>query len=495
MANIISINKKSIKPCIMLACILYAVLGITVYAYGTEGMPSMYLPTLCIMPLAIFFVGILHFNLSSRAKKILTLVIILYLPLHALNFILSNNTILIHGAFFYNYMLCASVIAVFMFITLSLPAATVLTCIFFFAFLTVNTWVSSFRGNAITPADVLAIGTALKVSGGYSYFVSLPMLSSLMYSIIIIQLVLKLSCPIRLKRTWLNILLRLPFLALSALCFLSFAASDRSWSSYGYLEFDVNKSNKDFGVMTTFVNGLKKSILTEPEGYNKQEIKALLENTEDIYQPEPASVQPNVIVIMNEAFSDLQAIYKLDPSEDPLKYWHSLEENTISGDMRVSIYGGGTSYTEFEFLTGLAGGIISPSQTPYVNLIKDNTASLAWDFKNSGYSTIAIHPFWSSSWNRENIYPLLGFDDFISGEDFSDEESRVSVSSEKGDSTVFSYDDGIIDNSDFGGDLEYIRNYISDRESYKKIIQQFETKADNEKLFVFNVTVQKHSGF
>lgn len=495
MTGIAGVNKKHLKLYLIIACMLYIVLGTVMYTQGIGGMPSKYLPTIFIMPIAILFVGILGFNLSERVRKILTVIIILYLPLHMLTFVLSNNEILVHGAIFYNYLLCASVIALLLFLTLSLRITTIFACVVFFVFLTVNTWVSAFRGNAVTPADILAIGTALKVSGGYKYFVSLPMLASFMYSIIIIQLVFKLCCPIRFKKFYFNILLRLAFLALSAVCLLSFAARDDAWTSYGYLEFDVNKSNKNFGVLTTFVNGFKKTLVTEPQGYDKEGAREILEKTEDIYQPEKLQEQPNVIVIMNEGFADLEEIYKLTPSEDPLKYWHSLKENTISGDMRVSIYGGGTSFTEFEFLTGIAGGMVNFNQTPYVNLIKGATPSLVWDFKNAGYKTLAIHPFWSSSWNRANVYPNLGFDDFISGEDFSSGESKVSISSEEDDSSVLSFEDAIIQNSSFGDDLEYIRNYISDRESYRKVIEQFENKEENDKLFIFNVTVQNHGGF
>lgn len=495
MTGIANLDKKHLKLYLITVCILYIALGIVIYTQGTGGMPAKYLPTVFIMPLAIMFVGILRFNLRDKVKKVLTVVFILYLPLHILTFVLGNNEIMVHGAVFYNYLLCASVIAFFLFFTLSLRITTVISCVIFFIFLTVNTWVSAFRGNAVTPGDVLAIGTALKVSGGYKYFVSLPMLSSLLYSIIIIQLVFKLCCPIRLKKIYLNIALRLAFLAVSAVCLISFTARDESWSSYGYLEFDVNKSNKNFGVLTTFVNGLKKTVVTEPEGYNEEKARQILENTEDVYQPEQPQEQPNVIVIMNEGFADPEEIYNITPSEDPLKYWHSLEENTVSGDMRVSVYGGGTSFTEFEFLTGIAGGIINSNQTPYVNLIKGNTPSLAWDFKNAGYKTLAIHPFWSSSWNRANVYPRLGFDEFISGEDFSSGESKVSISSPDEGSSVLSFEDAIMQNSSFGDDLEYIREYISDRESYKKVIEQFENKQEDDKLFIFNVTVQNHGGF
>jgi len=42
---------------------------------------------------------------------------------------------------------------------------------------------------------------------------------------------------------------------------------------------------------------------------------------------------------------------------------------------------------------------------------------------------------------------------------------------------------------------QLIRSFISDRESYKKIIEQYETKGANNPLFIFNVTMQNHGGY
>ncbi len=495
MKDIIDIEKKRVIPYLILACALYAALGIIGYTMGVGDIPVKYLPTLFIMPAAIMFMGILDFKFSDRAKKIITLFFIIYLPLHLLNFVLGNNTILIHGAIFYNYTLCASVVAFFLFVTLNLRITSVVVCIIFFAVLSLNTWVAAFRGNAITPADVLALGTAIKVSGGYDYFISMSMFSSVMYSIIIIQLIFKLCYPLRIKKIYLNLGLRLVFLIVAIALPYRFVTLDKYWSNYGYYAFDVTKSNRDFGVLTTFLYNLKKTGINEPEGYDKDKVRQILESTEELYQPKPLENKPNVIVIMNEAFADLEKIYDIEPNEDPLKYWHSLKENTISGDMRVSIYGGGTSFTEFEFLTGIAGGIINFNQTPFINLINHNIRSIAWDLKESGYKTIAVHPFWSSSWNRSNVYPLLGFDDFISGEDFSEEKSEVIESTPDGEFDVNGGGETFMYTSHFGDDLEYIRGYISDRESYKKVIEQFENKNEDDRLFIFNVTVQNHAGF
>lgn len=71
---------------------------------------------------------------------------------------------------------------------------------------------------------------------------------------------------------------------------------------------------------------------------------------------DPESVKrPNIIVIMDEAFSDLAVRGEFTTNEDYMPFIHSLQqgaENTRTGYLNVSVLGGNTANTEFEFLTG-----------------------------------------------------------------------------------------------------------------------------------------------
>ena len=65
--------------------------------------------------------------------------------------------------------------------------------------------------------------------------------------------------------------------------------------------------------------------------------------------------RPNMIVIMDEAFSDLAVLGEVKSSEDYMPFIHSLQrgaDNTVTGNLNVSVLGGNTANTEFEFLTG-----------------------------------------------------------------------------------------------------------------------------------------------
>ena len=55
---------------------------------------------------------------------------------------------------------------------------------------------------------------------------------------------------------------------------------------------------------------------------------------------------------MNETFADLNVVNHIKTNKEVMPFINSLKENTIKGHMLVSVFGGGTSNSEYEFLTG-----------------------------------------------------------------------------------------------------------------------------------------------
>ena len=47
--------------------------------------------------------------------------------------------------------------------------------------------------------------------------------------------------------------------------------------------------------------------------------------------------QPNIFVIMNEAFSDLRVYGDFETSEDFMPFIDSMKENTVKGNLYVSV--------------------------------------------------------------------------------------------------------------------------------------------------------------
>jgi len=331
-----------------------------------------------------------------------------------------------------------------------------LMCLFAYAY----ECVYLFRGIAFKPMDILSFGTAMAVAGGYQYPLEAKHLLWLMGGVLLWTLSgwvkktkkapceswIKIACTV-LAAGWVWLLVSTNLLTGWKVVTTAF-------------EEDALYYNRLQGTLATLVKECQQLSSIRPSDYSA----AALTEADERLMSKRMSVneqRPNVIVIMNESFSDLSTLWQMDTNADPLSFLHSLQENAVAGNLLVSAYGGSTCNTEHSFLT-------ATMPAPQLNMalysnVKKNTPSLAWQLKREGYSTLAIHPNAASNYQRDTIYPKLGFDQFLSISDFSEAEK--------------------------------IRGNVSDRACYEKIIERYERKPDGERLFVFNVTMQNHGGY
>jgi phosphoglycerol transferase MdoB-like AlkP superfamily enzyme len=166
---------------------------------------------------------------------------------------------------------------------------------------------------------------------------------------------------------------------------------------------------------------------------------------------------------MNESWADFSLVNdSISFNEDPLPFIHSLKKDTIKGIDYVSVFGAGTSNSEFEAMTGNSMKFFPSGSNVFQQFTHKSTYGLPSYLKENGYKCTAVHPSSGTNWNRVNAYTAMDFDTFITISDFKNPE--------------------------------YIR-YISDKESYKKVIDLFENKAKNDKLYVFDLTIQGHGGY
>ena len=152
--------------------------------------------------------------------------------------------------------------------------------------------------------------------------------------------------------------------------------------------------------------------------------------------------------------------------EDPTPFWHSLKENTLHGKVTTSVYGGNTPNSEYEFLTGITCGYLPNGAIPYLQYVDRETYSLPWALKNMGYSTLAMHPYYSNGWNRTKVYPRIGFDRYMFMDDFEFQDSDLQRD-----------------------------NYLTDSKAYENLMKQLDAKPKGQKSFTFLVTVQNHGGY
>ncbi|MGH7820112.1 MAG: LTA synthase family protein, partial [Candidatus Binatia bacterium] len=87
---------------------------------------------------------------------------------------------------------------------------------------------------------------------------------------------------------------------------------------------------------------------------------------------------------------------------------------------RSPVFGGRTANAEFEALTGLSTRFLPPGSIPYQQYVKRPMESVASVFRDQGYRTVAVHNFRRRFWNRDRVYPNLGFDEYVSLEDLQE---------------------------------------------------------------------------
>ena len=355
-----------------------------------------------------------------------------------------------------------------------LHVALMTETLFFGIYGLANYFVLNFRSVPIQPWDLLSIGTAASVAGNYDY--TLDRQALLVVLGFILLLILEYFCRFTLKKgTW---KLRLPMaatlvvmLGAFGLMFHSDEIVEQKLRLYNKLFTPTTISYKN-GTALAFVMELRYMSVDKPAGYDAdaatQELAALEE--ESMSEPAMAAASdgeelPNIIVIMDEAFSDPAILGDFTVNQDYMLFVHSLlegTENTVSGWLNVSVLGGNTANTEFEYLTGNTMAFLPQGSIPYQQYINESAPSLASHLASLGYQTVAMHPYNASGWDRDTVYPAMGFSEMYFLPDFENPHK--------------------------------VRNYVSDQSDFEKIIEIYENKGDSP-LFLFNVTMQNHSSY
>lgn len=126
---------------------------------------------------------------------------------------------------------------------------------------------------------------------------------------------------------------------------------------------------------------------------------------------------PDVIVVLSEAFWDPTKLEGVTFSDDPLKNYRAIAAEHPSGEMVSCTFGGGTVRPEFEVLSGMSTSTLPSGNMPYQQYLKNKTFSYAQLFKSLGYDTLGIHTYQKTFYERDRTYPLMGFDDFLGEND------------------------------------------------------------------------------
>lgn len=346
-------------------------------------------------------------------------------------------------------------------------AASVLTSVLVCVFGVVCYFVYALRGVPLLASDLTTLQTAANVAGEYDYRLDSHTLVMILATISWCDVVLW-AGKTRIFQGWKARSAALILIAVLTLL------TDRVYFHTDFLRrrgiavntFRPVKSYGSNGAVLTFLRSIQMMMVEEPEGYSPERVMEI-EKACPAEDPQAGSFQPNLIFIMDEAFTDMQSFMEFETDREVCPFFTNLTENTIRGRLYVSSYGGRTANTEYEVLTGDSMLFMPPSSTPYQLYIKDPMPNLDAALENQGYRrTVGMHPYKPSGYNRRNVYELFGFDRLL----FLDE---------------------------FGKDAGTVFGRVSDDADIDRIIAEYEeAKAqDASPFFLFNVTMQNHSPY
>ena len=326
-----------------------------------------------------------------------------------------------------------------------------------------NYFVVMFRSNPIVPWDIYSFETAMSVADNYVFSVDWALAEHI--AMFILMLIVGVRTNIRLSKKILRPILTVA-MCIPAYFYISYLWQDNLERNTGLNDtlFNAKYMHSKDGFFVSFILDIHFLQIEEPKNYSDEYALSLL-NEQEVEKVETPEELPDIIAIMDETFSDPAVLGEFETNKDYMPFVHSILKgevaNTISGYTDVSVLGGNTANSEFEFLTGNSMAFFPNGSVPYLQYIRDGISTIVPQLEEYGYTTYGTHPYRAKGWNREFIYDLMGFD--------------------------YRYFQGSFPFED------KLRNYVSDEADFKSIL---EWRNNTEgPFFMFNVTMQNHSNY
>ena len=136
----------------------------------------------------------------------------------------------------------------------------------------------------------------------------------------------------------------------------------------------------------------------------------------------PEGELPHLIAVQSESFFDPRPLFAGIRPEVLAEFDRLRSDAVAHGKLKVPAWGANTVRTEFSFLAGIGEDKLGVHRfNPYRAIAAgSDTPSLASYLKRLGYRTVCIHPYPASFYQRDRVYPRLGFDEFQDVRAFDD---------------------------------------------------------------------------
>jgi len=173
----------------------------------------------------------------------------------------------------------------------------------------------------------------------------------------------------------------------------------------------------------------------------------------------------DTVVVQSESFFDPRLAFGMIKPSILSGFDQACRSSALFGKLKVPAWGANTVRTEFSFLTGIAPANLGIDQfNPYSRLVSSELPSIAREFKKRGYRTVCIHPYPASFYQRDTVFAVLGFDEFIDLKSFAQTTPQ----------------------RDLG-----LGPYVSDQILSDKILETL-ARPDEQPVFIFAITMENH---
>ena len=212
---------------------------------------------------------------------------------------------------------------------------------------------------------------------------------------------------------------------------------------------------------------LASSFIKEPDGY-EDGVEDLLGEIEqkaadkDLNE-ENKQKYPDLIFILNETYFDIDTLLDINTHNDVFKNYDRIKG--IKGFTVSPQMGGGTNFSEYEYLTSNSTHLI-PYVAPFEYLDMREANTVISFLKKRGYFTVGMHQFDATCYSRNVAYPAIGFDQII-----WEEECQ---------------------NLKYYGDR---KDFATDQSVYENLIKYYESSDTSFPKCFFCLTIQNHGNW
>ncbi len=418
----------------------------------------------------LYVVIIMSARVYNHTKKYLKYIVVVgnaFALVFMIEYLCNNHLFLMSiAAIIFNMLIILLVYLLFLAITSRYSLSLILTDAIFFVCALVNHFVLQFRGTVILPSDIYSIQTAANVAENYQVEADAILLIGFSILLTLISISISLIGQFNNTTNRKNSVLSFGII-FTIISVLIFSPASQEILSLSLDQSAQTSKSHEIGFVLNFMENIPPTIYKKPSGYSVNAAENIFPQIDQVNDSEVIKTElpSRIIVVMNESFTDLGYLNTIDTDHEYLSNFNKIaaSSNSKTGKCVVPVFGGGTSCSEFELLTGCSMLFFGAGNAPYQQYIHSETASVASLLSDLDYTTLSLHPANPKSWNRDIAYPLLGFDRFIS-----------SNSIEFSNPTTCRY-------------------WADDAALFNELYEQ--SLITNENLFEFGLTIQCHGGY